>query len=266
MSYEQIILIATLGLLIGSFLNVLIYRIPNGESVSLPASHCPNCKAPLKPWHNIPLFSWLFLRGKCAFCKVNISFGYPLIELLSSAIFIFVFSQQGFHLVSLYISILFVLLLALSIIDWRYKAVPDSLNLLALVFAILVDPKFALGDALVFAGGFTLLRFVMSYYLFKKFNFLESLKKPASWRKHYNIFPHFEAMGEADIIVAATIGALVGVHVGLFTIFLSAVLTLPIALLRSDKQTPYIPFLALALFISYSFYTPLTHWLETLYV
>jgi leader peptidase (prepilin peptidase) / N-methyltransferase len=266
MSYEQQILVTVFGLLIGSFLNVLIYRIPAGQSVSFPASHCPACHTPLKPWHNIPLFSWLFLRGKCGFCKVDISFQYPLIELLTSLIFLTIFTIQGWNLISLFTSFVFVLLLALSIIDWRYKAVPDSLNLLALLCAILVDPLFAFKDALLFAGGFTLLRFVMSYYLFKKFTALESLRKPASWRKNYNIYPHFEAMGEADIIVAATIGALLGIHVGLFAIFLSALLTLPVALLRSDKQTPYVPFLAIALFISYLFHAELSAWLATIYV
>lgn len=172
----------------------------------------------------------------------------------------------GWSLEALFISITFVLLLALSLIDWKHKAVPDSLNLLALVSAIAVSPLHALQDALLFAGGFTLLRFFMSYYLFKKFHFLESRLSEASWRNNYDIFPSFESMGEADIIVAATIGALLGVHVGMFTIFLSAVLILPVALLRSDKQTPFVPFLALALFISFIFYPYIAQWMASLYV
>ena len=162
----------------------------------------------------------------------------------------------------------FVLLLALSIIDWRYKAVPDSLNLLALFFAIAFSPILGFQYALLFAGGFTLLRFLISYYLFKKFTLLEQKRKPASWRKEYDIFPSFEAMGEADIIVAATIGAILGIQVGIFAIFLSALLTLPVALIRlkTDSQTPFVPFLAMALFISFLFFPYIDSWIGSLYV
>lgn len=268
MTPEQFTIITLFGLAIGSFLNVLIYRIPQGESLSFPASHCPQCQTPLKVWHNIPVFSWLLLRGRCAFCQKKISFQYPLVELLTALIFLIVFSKLGWRVESLFLSLSFIFLLALSIIDWRYKAVPDSLNLLALVFAIAFSPFSGFHDALIFAGAFTLLRFIISYYLFKKFAFLEKYHKPASWRKNYNIFPSFEAMGEADIMVAASMGAILGVEVGLFAIFLSAILTLPVALFRltTDKQTPFVPFLTAALFISFLFYAHIQQWLGSLYV
>lgn len=256
------------GLAIGSFLNVLIYRLPEGKSISFPASHCPQCKQPLKIWHNIPFFSWLFLRGRCAFCQTNISFQYPLVELLSGFIFVAVYLLLGWNLYALLTALTLVLLFALSIIDWRYKAVPDSLNLLALTLAILTDPINALPNALLFAGGFTLLRFYLSYYLFKKFDFLEMRSKPASWRKLYHPLPlRFEAMGEADIIVAATIGALLGIEMGLLAIFISALLTLPVALLRKnvDIQTPYIPFLSAALFLVFIFEEKFQSWIALLY-
>ena len=73
--------VVVIGLVFGSFLNVLIARIPNDENVAFPASHCPKCKTPLKFYHNIPLFSWIFLGGKCAFCKEKISLQYPVVEL-----------------------------------------------------------------------------------------------------------------------------------------------------------------------------------------
>lgn len=260
---------ALLGLAIGSFLNVVIYRIPEGKSVSFPASHCPKCHTPLKVWHNIPLFSWIFLRGKCAFCKTAIPFQYPLVELLSALLFLLVYLKLGWSLYALFIALSFVLLLALSIIDWRYKMVPDSINLLALLFAILSAPmQGAFTNALLFAGGFTLLRFVMSYYLYKKFTFLESKRDPAPWRKLYHVHFNFEAMGEADIIVAATIGAILGVKLGIFAIFLSALLTLPVALLRrhKDAQTPYIPFLAGALLLTFIFHVDIYHLLRALHV
>ena len=268
MMIEHFIIIALLGLAVGSFLNVLIYRIPQGESVSFPASHCPQCQTPLKAWHNIPFFSWLLLGGRCAFCKKRISFQYPLVELLTALIFVIVFAKLGWRVESLFLSLSFIFLLALSIIDWRYKSVPDSLNLLALIFAIAFSPFTGFHDAIIFAGGFTLLRFAISYYLFKKFSFLERRRKPASWRKNYNIFPSFEAMGEADIMVAASMGAILGLQVGLFAIFLSALLTLPVALFRlsTDKQTPFVPFLAAGLFISFLFYSHIQQWLGSLHV
>lgn len=75
------------GLLIGSFLNVVAWRIPRGESVVTPGSHCPNCDAPIRPWDNIPLLSWLILRGKCRDCSAPISVRYPLIELATALAF-----------------------------------------------------------------------------------------------------------------------------------------------------------------------------------
>ena len=110
------------GTAVGSFLNVLIMRIPKGESIAFPASHCVHCNTPLKIWHNIPIFSWLFLRGKCAFCGVRISYQYPLIELLSGVIFIVIFAKMGIVLATLGIALAFLLLLTLSVIDFYYKS------------------------------------------------------------------------------------------------------------------------------------------------
>ena len=71
------LLVFILGAAIGSFMNVLIVRTPRDESVSFPASHCMSCNTPLRPWHNIPILSWLFLRGKCSFCSATISRAIP---------------------------------------------------------------------------------------------------------------------------------------------------------------------------------------------
>ncbi len=255
--------------MIGSFINVLIYRLPQGRSVSFPASHCPVCQTPLRWWHNIPLLSWLLLRGKCAFCQTKISVQYPLIELASGVIFVLIFLKAGWNLYALLVALTFVMLLALSVIDWRYKAVPDSLNLLTLATAMMSAPiEGSFKYALLFAGAFALLRFAISYYLFKKVAFIEKLKRSAVWRKNYNPHPPHEAMGEADIMVAGTIGALLGIKLGIFAIFLAAVLTLPVALIRrhKDSQTPFIPFLAAGLFITYIFHGPILQLLKGLYV
>jgi leader peptidase (prepilin peptidase) / N-methyltransferase len=248
----EFIFIFILGTMIGSFTNVLIVRIPKEESVVFPASHCVTCNAKLKPWHNIPVFSWLFLRGKCAFCGAPISKQYPIVELLSGLIFVATFLKMGITVAALGIAIVFILLLALSVIDFYYKMVPDSLNLGALTLAIIsaytLPALLQNGvNALLFAGGFTLLRFYLSY----------AIKK--------------EAMGEADIMIAATMGAILGIQLTLFAIFLSAVLALPaMLLLRNSEdeeslQVPYIPFLAMATWIVFMFDSQVMDYINSLY-
>ena len=228
-----------IGLVFGSFLNVLIARIPKNENIAFPASHCPKCNTPLKLYHNIPLFSWLFLRGRCAFCKEKISVQYPIVELLTGLIFATVFFKLGLGYMGLVIALSFSFLLALSVIDYYTKMVPDSLNLLALTTAVIAATSlqgFVINfeNSLLFVGGFALLRFYLSY-LMKK-----------------------EALGEGDLMVAGTMGAMLGIKLGLVAIFVSALLALPIMLLMRNetdesKMVPYVPFLALALFIVYIF-------------
>ena len=243
MSGIYIITFALLGLAVGSFLNVLIYRIPKDENIAFPASHCTNCGKPLKWWHNIPLLSYIILKGKCYYCKEKISFQYPLVELLSTVIFVLSYLKVGDFTQSLIVASVFDLLLALSVIDFRYKAVPDSLNLSALTLSIFsgtIPTSFT--NALLFAGGFTLLRFYVSFIVKK------------------------EALGEADIMIAATIGAMLGIKLGLFAIFLSAIIALPAFLIVGKKnlQLPFIPFLAMAMFLTFmldSYFLKLIEWL-----
>ena len=262
----ELFIASILGILIGSFLNVVILRIPKDESVVFGASHCPKCLHPLKPWHNIPIISWLFLRGKCSFCKTTISIQYPLIELFSGLIFLFVASRYSLSVPALFIALSFLMLLALSVIDLRYKMIPDSLNLLAIFFAILgawnLNGIFLnLQNALLFAGGFTLLRFALSYYLTSSI-YRAGLKTKTSWNKHYDRTPFIEAMGEGDIMVAATMGALLGIKLTLVAIFLSALLALPVMLLllgksKEEQRVPFVPFLAMATLIVYIYESPI---------
>jgi leader peptidase (prepilin peptidase)/N-methyltransferase len=239
------VVIAIFGLLFGSFLNVLILRIPKEESIAFPASHCPSCKTPLKWWHNIPLMSWILLGGKCAFCKEKISIRYPLIELATMVIFILTYLKNDSYIYATVSGLVFALLLGLSMIDLKYKAVPDSLNLSALTLAIFSSETILQNftNALLFAGGFSLLRFYVSY----------AVKK--------------EALGEADIMIAATIGAMVGLKLGAVAIFLSAIIALPVFMIirEKDYEVPFIPFLALALFIVYIFEDYFLILLEKLY-
>lgn len=250
------------GAVFGSFLNVLIYRIPRDESVVFPSSRCPNCQTKLKFYHNIPILSWLFLGGKCAYCKKPIAKRYPLVELISALVVASITYKYSLSLPVLFVSLSFMMLLALSMIDFEYKMVPDSLNLLAIVFAVmgawnLQGFMYNLQNALLFAGGFTLLRFALSYYLTSSV-YRAGLKTKTAWNKHYDRTPMIEAMGEGDIMVAATMGALLGVKLGLIAIFLAALLALPVMLAvqnrsQEERRVPFVPFLALGSFIAFLF-------------
>ena len=262
------------GLLFGSFLNVVILRIPKGESVVFDGSYCYSCNNKLKPWHNIPLFSWLFLRGKCSFCQTKISMQYPLIELTSSIIFIIITSKYGLTYEAFMTAMSFLMLLALSMIDFKHKMVPDSLNILAIFFAVFAAfniPALFLNfqNALLFAGGFTLLRFILSYYLTSSV-YKAGLKTKTVWNQYYDRTPFIEAMGEGDIMVAATMGALLGVKLTLVAIFLSALLALPLMLLlinksQEERRVPFVPFLALATFIVFVYESPILTYIEANY-
>ncbi len=263
-----------LGILIGSFLNVVILRIPKEESIVFGGSHCTSCGESLKPWHNIPLFSWIFLRGKCSFCKTKISIQYPIIELLSGFILLILVHKFGFSLPVIFIAFSFFMLLSLSVIDLKYKMIPDSLNLLAIVFAVLGAWSLSgvmtnLQNALLFAGGFTLLRFSLSYYLTSSAQ-RYAKKTITPWTKNYHTYPFIEAMGEGDIMVAATMGALLGVKLTLAAIFLSALLALPVMIFLMSKSkepitVPFVPFLATATLLVYIFDSQVLSYIEALY-
>lgn len=269
----ELIIASILGLIFGSFLNVVILRLPKDESIIFVKSHCLECKNSLKFWHNIPLFSWIFLRGECAFCNTKISIQYPLIELISATVFLLLAYKFGLSFPVLLIAFSFLTLLALSMIDLQYKMVPDSLNLLALLFGIFgawsIDGFFTnFQNALLFAGGFTLLRFIVSYILTTSAH-QKAKKTSASWSKNYHIYPFIEALGEGDIMVAATMGALLGIKLALVAIFLSAILAL-IAILftgnsKEEQRVPFVPFLSMATFIVYIFDTPILSYIEANY-
>ena len=236
---EIAIVVFIFGTMIGSFLNVVIYRIPKGESIAFPASKCQSCQTPLKWWHNIPLFSWLFLRGKCYFCHEKISAQYPMVELLTGIIFVILYFKLGLVWYLPFVAASFAALLALVMIDFEYMAVPDNVNFAALIFA-LVQPDFLMGllYAAIAAGGLYLIG-LLSSFIAKR-----------------------EAMGGADVIVAGTMGALLGFPNFFVAIFLSALLAMIPALIWREKGVPFVPFLALATFIVYLYDTQAAQLLE----
>ena len=233
------IVVFIFGIMIGSFLNVVIYRIPKGESIAFPASKCQNCQTPLKWYHNIPIFSWLALGGKCAFCKDTIAKQYPIVEFLTGIIFTALYFKLGLVWYLPFIAASFAALFALVMIDFKYMAVPDNVNFAALLFA-LIQPNFldALLYAAIAAGGLYLIGLLSS------------------------LLARREAMGGADVIVAGTMGALLGFPNFFVAIFLSALLAMIPAMLYRDKGVPFVPFLALATFIVYLYDTQATQLLE----
>ncbi len=122
------IIVFLYGIIIGSFLNVLIYRIPKKENFVRTRSHCMSCGYQLQWYDLIPLFSWLALGGKCRKCKEKISVQYPLIEGLNGVLYVAVFAKYGFSVDSLVYCLLFSALLALSVIDFRTFEIPIGFN------------------------------------------------------------------------------------------------------------------------------------------
>jgi len=227
------------GIMIGSFLNVIIYRIPKGESIVFPASKCQSCQTPLKWYHNIPIFSWLALRGKCAFCKEPIARQYPMVEFVTGIIFVALYFKLGLVWYLPFMAASFAALFALVMIDFKYMAVPDNVNFAALIFA-LIQPDFlhVLMYAAIAAGGLYLIGLISSLIARK------------------------QAMGGADVIVAGTMGALLGFPNFFIALFLSALLAMIPSLINRETGVPFVPFLALATFIVYLYDTQALQLLE----
>ena len=126
-SAGEVVVSGLFGAVIGSFLNVVAHRVPLGESLVSPGSHCPHCDAPVKPYDNVPVVSWLVLRGRCRNCGVPISPRYPLVELLTAIVFAAVVAARGFD-DDLVLELPFVaLLIALAAIDLDHRILPNKI-------------------------------------------------------------------------------------------------------------------------------------------
>jgi leader peptidase (prepilin peptidase)/N-methyltransferase len=136
----ELALATPLGLVIGSFLNVLAYRLPRGESLVWPGSHCPSCDAPIKPYDNIPLLSWLVLRGRCRSCAESISARYPLTELATALAFAVVVLVRGLD-AGLALELPFAaMLIVVAAIDLEHRIVPNKILLPAAIYAAVLSP------------------------------------------------------------------------------------------------------------------------------
>ncbi len=131
------VLIFIIGIIIGSFLNVCIHRIPKNESIVYPSSHCTYCSTPLKWYDLVPIISYLSLRGKCRYCGGKISPQYPLVELLNGLIYLLVFYYFGLSLGFVFYSLVLSTLIVVSFIDYYEQIIPDGLLLITLASAVL---------------------------------------------------------------------------------------------------------------------------------
>ena len=193
-----------IGLAIGSFLNVCIFRIPLKQSIVFPASRCMTCGKHLKPYHNIPVVSWLVLRGRCAFCGTSISARYPAVELLTGIVFALhglVIELDALLLVRLVFA---AVLIVLAFIDIDHRILPDSMTLtgipLGVIASIWLPP--GLRDSLIgiAVGGGILWLIAEGYY---------------RWRK-------VEGMGFGDVKMLAMIGAVLGWRAVIVTLVLAS--------------------------------------------
>ena len=223
------------GSILGSFFNVVIYRVPRGESIVRPPSACPACGTRLRARDNIPVLGYLLLRGKCRYCAAPISPRYPVVEVLSGILPVLLFARFGPTVPFFVYWPLFCVLLVLSFIDLDLRIIPDKVTLPGIVIGIIVAPTVGLvgfwGSLLgvVVGGGALYLIGVLGELLLKK-----------------------ESMGGGDVKLAAMLGAFMGwklVLVALFVAFFVGAVIGVIVMARKpkdwDSSLPFGPFIAL---------------------
>jgi leader peptidase (prepilin peptidase)/N-methyltransferase len=245
------------GLIFGSFGNVCAWRIPLGQSIVAPRSHCPACKTLIPWWCNIPLLSYVFLRGRCAACRMKISIRYPLVELLCGILFALQPMFFSDPVVILQGVVLSFTLLVVSDIDLRHQIIPDVFSVGLLVVGVLSSPwghpgggpVSSLITSLIGAGAGFLFMFSLSFFgalVFKK-----------------------EALGGGDVKLMAAAGAFLGWQSLFVALFIGSLIgTVVVAWgflrgrLKRGDYLPFGPFLAAGILISWLAGQPLFVWLS----
>jgi len=214
------------GLCWGSFLNVCIYRLPRGKSVVTPRSACPHCGDPIPLYHNVPVLSWLILRGKCRSCKQPISPRYLVVELLTGLLFLGCYAHFGLTLAALKCAVLGYLLLGLVFTDAETKLLPDAMTLpglaLGIVFSLVV-PVNDLASRIMFGLVSPALRSEISWRVWSLSDSLLGAAVGASFlygaAAIYLRTRGVEGMGFGDVKLMAFIGAFLGTKLTVLTIF-----------------------------------------------
>jgi len=241
MYYEiEIILIFVLGLIVGSFSNVCIYRIPRNESVIYPASHCPKCRTKIKPIDNIPLLSYILLKGRCRNCGSKISIQYPVVEFLTGLIYLIIYLTYGLSIQSLVYIILSSALIIIAFIDLQEQIIPDIISLpgivVGLILSFIVPYISFINSALgaLVGGGIILIIAWVGSIIFKK-----------------------EAMGGGDVKLTAMIGAFLGWRYTIISLFLGFFIGALVGIIlilskikSKEDMVPFGPFIVLGSIIT----------------
>lgn len=209
------------GLILGSFLNVCIYRLPRGLSVVRPGSACPNCGTPVKPYDNVPVLSWLILRGRCRKCKAPITPRYMIVELVCGLLFLATLYVFGPTLAAVKYAVLSFLLLGLIFTDAETQLLPDAMTIPGTVIGLAFSLFVPLNDVVTQLGPA-----VLDRHLDWRFaSFLDSLLGALVgagfiWaaRIGYWLVRRVEGMGLGDVKLMALIGSFIGFKLTLFTI------------------------------------------------
>lgn len=230
------IFFTAVGAVVGSFLNVLIFRIPEGQSIVLPSSHCPKCGHAIRVYDNIPIISYLILRGKCRDCREKISVQYPIVEAITALISLLLFLKFGLSFKYLSSFIFTCALITITFIDLRHQIIPDVISLpgipvfffLAIFFMNLTVWESLLG---ILIGGGCL--FAIAFL--------------------YEIITKREGMGGGDIKLLAMLGAFLGWKSLFFILFVSsllgAVVGVSAMIIKGQDMkyaVPFGPFLSIA--------------------
>jgi leader peptidase (prepilin peptidase)/N-methyltransferase len=227
-----IVFASLLGALIGSFLNVCILRWPREESVIRPRSHCPGCGKSIAWYDNVPILSWLILRGRCRHCQTRISVQYPLVELTVAVIWGLMVWRYGLEIKALQGAVFFTILLGIALTDAREYIIPDEFSLGGLVLGILFS----------LAGGFSGIAAALLGAAVG-FGLLWGVGAAGT-----RLFKE-DAMGGGDIKMMAMVGAFVGWQGVLLTVFLGALLGtlvfVPLSLVGKKRLVPFGVFLSL---------------------
>jgi leader peptidase (prepilin peptidase)/N-methyltransferase len=238
------------GALVGSFLNVCIHRIPGGESIAFPASHCPQCKAPIKPYDNIPVLSYLLLRGRCRSCAAGIAIRYPLVEMLGGIAAVGALCAYGLSAEALLIFAFLAALIVITFIDLDHQIIPDAISLpgifVGFAAALLFGTPTWLDSLIGIALGGGLLWAVA---------------------EGYARLTGREGMGGGDIKLLAMIGAFLGWRAIPVTLLIGSLLgsvigvSLMVVRGRDTKMAiPFGPFLAAGAVVALFWGEPLIDW------
>ncbi len=238
-----------LGAIVGSFLNVCIYRLPRDKSIVRPGSSCPGCGAPIRFYDNIPLISYLILRGRCRRCGQSISIRYAAVELLTALLFAALFAIFGLSL-ELAIALVFTsLLIVISFIDLEFQIIPDALSLGGLLLGVLLSfarttPLFGQDLSISFGTRLAFVHSLLGVLLGGGILYAVA--------KLYEVIRKAEGMGGGDIKLLAMIGAFCGVTGVIFSLvcgsIIGVLIGIPLMLVKrqgTKYAVPFGPFLSL---------------------